>query len=359
MTKTASLKKKNPIKIILISLLITVVTFSAVSFVVVKINFDDIFDRKVLDEITANLRYSDIEGEYPRELLSFMSGKNKLQGYLYGAENTKGLVVISHGLGGGAENYIAETIRFVDEGYLVFGFDNTGCYNSEGDNCIGLVQSVNDLDAALTYIEQEDRFKDLPILLFGHSWGGYAVTSVFNYDHNITASVSVAGFNKPMQMITEWARGMMGGFAYVEYPYIWIYNKTIFGNDLDLTAVNGINNTDTPILILHGNGDNTIGIDESAIMAYRDEITNPNVRYKICDKEKQNGHNSLFFSLECHEYIDQLNKEYEKLYNEYDGEIPDDVRKSFYDNYDKFKVNELDTEFMDCILDFYDEALSR
>lgn len=359
MAKSIFKKKKNPVKIILIILLITVLSFSVVSFIVVKVNFDDIFSRTVLDEITANVRYSDIKNDYPRELLSFMSGENKLQGYLYGSENTKGLVVISHGLGGGAENYMIETKRFVDEGYRVFGFDNTGCYSSEGDNCIGLAQSVIDLDAALTYIEQEERFKDMPILLFGHSWGGYAVTSVFNYDHDITASVSVAGFNKPMQMIIEWARGMMGGFAYVEYPYIWVYNKLIFGNDLDLTAVDGINNTDTPILLLHGNGDKTIGIDESAIMAYRNEITNPNVQYKICDKEKQNGHNSLFYSAECHEYVDQLNKEYEELYNEYDGEIPDDVRKSFYDGCDKFKVNELDSEFMDCILDFYDQALSR
>ena len=352
-------KKKNPVKITLITLLITVLSFSVVSFIIVKVNFDDIFSRTVFDEITAYVRYNDIKDEYPRELLSFMSGENKLQGYLYGAENTKGLVVISHGLGGGAENYTMQTKLFVDEGYQVFGYDNTGCYNSDGDNCIGLAQSVIDLDAALTYIEQEDRFKDMPVLLFGHSWGGYAVTAIFNYDHDITASVSVAGFNKPMQMIIEWARGMMGGFAYVEYPYIWTYNKLIFGDDLDTTAVNGINNTDTPILLIHGNEDKTIGIDESAIMAYRDEITNPNVQCKIFDKERRNGHNSLFYSAECHEYVDQLNEDYEKLYNEYDGDIPDDVRKSFYDGYDKFKVNELNPELVDCILVFYDQVLTR
>ncbi|MCM1298308.1 MAG: lysophospholipase, partial [[Eubacterium] siraeum] len=311
-----------------------------------------------LDPLSVYLTYGDVEKDYPRELLSFMSGENKLQGYLYGADNTKGLVVISHGLGGGAEEYLAEALYFADAGYQVFGYDNTGCFQSEGSNCIGLCQSVIDLDAALTFIEQEERFKDLPILLYGHSWGGYAVTAIFNYDHRIAASASVAGFNKPMQMIVEWARGMMGGFAYVEYPYIWLYQKSIFGSDLDIYAVDGINSTDTPILLLHGSQDMTIGIDESAIMAYRSEITNPNVEYIICGKENQNGHSSLFASAEALEYYGELDKKYGELKEKYGDNIPDDVKKSFYDSADKFKCSELDSEFMNSVLDFYEAAIN-
>lgn len=291
-------------------------------------------------------------------MISFMSGKNKLQGYLYGLENTKGLVVISHGLGGGAEGYLAETMRFVDEGYQVFGFDNTGCYESEGENCIGLSQSVIDLDAALTFIEQEVRFKDLPVLLYGHSWGGYAVTAVLKYNHNIAASVSVAGFNKPMQMIVEWARGMMGGFAYVEYPYIWLYNKMIFGSNLDIYAVDGINKTETPVLLIHGTGDQTIGIDESAIMAYKDKITNPNVKYKLCEKKEQNGHSTLFMSAEAVEYCNELDKKYEELENKFDGKIPEAEERSFYDGVDKFKSSELDSKFFIDVLEFYGNAVN-
>lgn len=41
--------------------------------------------------------------------------------------NQKGLIVISHGMGGGAEGYMAETLYFVNHGYQVFGYDNTGC----------------------------------------------------------------------------------------------------------------------------------------------------------------------------------------------------------------------------------------
>ncbi|HBH94169.1 MAG TPA: alpha/beta hydrolase [Ruminococcaceae bacterium] len=353
-----SVKRKRIIKTVLLTLIIIFAVFSAASIIIVKINFDDIFSRTTIDPLSIYLRYSDVEKDYPREPISFMSGKNKLQGYLYGSANSKGLVVISHGLGGGAEGYLSETLRFVDEGYQVFGFDNTGCNESEGENCIGLSQSVIDLDAALTFIEQDSRFKDLPVLLYGHSWGGYAVTAVLNFDHNIAASVSVAGFNKPMQMIIEWARGMMGGFAYAEYPYIWLYNKTIFGSNLDIYAVDGINKTQTPVLLIHGAEDHTIGINESAIMSYKNQITNPNVQYKLCDKKNQNGHNTLFRSVEALNYCDELDKNYEKLKDDYNGEIPEAEEKSFYESVDKFKSSELDSDFLDDVLKFYENAIA-
>lgn len=350
-------KRKKIRKIILIVLILLFVIFSAVSMVIVKHSFDEIFGRTSMGDYSAYLRYEDVEDQYDRELLSFMSGENKLQGYLYGTGNEKGLVVISHGLGGGAVSYLSETLYFVDHGYQVFGYDNTGCHGSEGENCIGLPQSVIDLDAALTYIEQEERFTGMPVFLYGHSWGGYAVTAILNYDHEIAATASVAGFNKPMTMIMEWGENMMGAFARVEYPYIYLYQKLLFGDKLNLTAVDGINSCDTPVLIIHGSEDTTVGYDGAGTIAYRDEITNPNVQYKICDSEKQNDHNRLFQSLESIAYAEEVNEAYHALYEQYDGEIPEDVAREFCAGTDKAKMSEVDEAFMQDVLDFYENAV--
>ena len=354
-------KKKKIIRNAVIIVVAFLLVFSIASYVIVKVNFDKTFARTTMvpAEYTADLRYEDVKDEYERELISFKSGENNLQGYLYGTDNDKGLVVVCHGIGGGAENYLTETLYFVDSGYQVFAYDNTGCYGSEGDNAIGLVQSAIDLDAALTFIEGEERFSDLPVLLFGHSWGGYAVTAVFNYDHDVTASVSVAGFNDPMPMIMEWGEDIMGWFINVEYPYIYLYERGIFGKKLEMTAVDGINNTDTPILIIHGTADETIGFDTVATIAYKDEITNPNVQYKICDKDKQNDHNHLYTDIDAINYMNEQNEIYNDLYEKYDGKIPDDVKKEFYANVDEDKVNVLDEEFMQEVLDFYDEAINK
>ena len=354
-------KKNKIIRNVVIIVVAFLLVFSVASYVIVKVNFDKTFARTTMvpAEYTAYLRYEDVKDEYDRELISFESGENTLQGYLYGTDNDKGLVVVCHGLGGGAENYLTEALYFVDSGYQVFAYDNTGCYGSEGDNAIGLVQSAIDLDAALTFIEGEERFSDLPVLLFGHSWGGYAVTAVFNYDHDVTASVSVAGFNDPMPMIIEWGEDILGWFINVEYPYIYLYERVIFGEKLEMTAVDGINNTDTPILIIHGTADETIGFDTVATIAYKDEITNPNVQYKICDKDKQNDHNRLYTDINAINYIEEQNKIYSELYEQYDGEIPDDVKLEFYANVDEEKVNVLDEEFMQDVLNFYEEAINK
>lgn len=350
-------RKRRIMKRIVIVLLCVFAVFSVCSIIAVTQIFRDIFARTEVPEYYAYLRYDDVADEYDRELISFPSGENMLQGYLYGAENTKGLVVICHGIGGGADSYFPESLYFVEHGYQVFAFDNTGCHRSEGENMVGLCQSVLDLDAALTYLESQPRFDDLPVLLYGHSWGGYAVTAIFNFDHDIAASASVAGFNKQMPVILEWGKDMMGGLVYLEYPYIWVYQQAYFGANANWNAVDGINRTDTPVLIIHGTEDTSVGYDGAGIIAYRDEITNPNVQYKICDQAPQNDHSHLFASLDAIAYEEQLNGELEELKASYDDEIPDDVIADFYDRVDKQKLSELDAQFMEDVLNFYEQVL--
>ena len=350
--------KRKVLKITGIVLLAVLVIFSVVSLIVVQILFNDIFARTAPGEpgLTSQLLYEDVADRYDREPVSFLSGQNRLTGHLYGAENQEGLVVISHGLGGGEGSYLSEALYFVDHGYQVLCYSNTGCWDSEGKNCVGLNQSVLDLDAALTWVEGESRFDGVPVYLYGHSWGGYAVAAIFHFDHEITASASVAGFNNAMPMILEWGEGMMGPLVYAEYPFIWINQKLTFGSAFELTAVDALNRTDTPVLILHGDKDATVGFDTVSIISQKDHITNPNVRYIVCDKEGQNGHNSLFQALERNAYMDELQAEYDVLYEEYDHEIPEDVDRAFYAKVDKFLASKADEEFMEMVTAFYREA---
>ena len=348
--------KKKVIKIILISLVSFLLVFSIISMVVIKIIYDERFSRSDKPEYSGHIRFSDLEG-YDRTLVHFESGKNTLTGYIYGETNNKGLVVIAHGLGGGAENYLADTIYFVDQGWRVFTYDCTGSHESEGKGTKGLPQSAIDLDAALTFIEGNDTFHNLPVMLYGHSWGGYAVTAVLNYNHDIAAVTSIAGFNSPMELLDEQAKSMMGFFAYIEYPYEWAYQTLLFGSKARVTAVDGINNTKTPVMIIHGDADDTISYRGAGIIAHKDEITNPNVIYKTCSTENHNGHNNLFVSEAASKYIDEANVEYEKIYDSYDGDIPDNIKAEYYEGINKFKTSELDADFMGEINSFFEGNL--
>jgi alpha-beta hydrolase superfamily lysophospholipase len=349
-------RKKKPLKILLISLLGFVLIFSIVSMIFIKIIYDKQFARADKPAFLGYIQYGDIKG-YERSVVKFESGENTLTGYIYGENNTKGLVVIAHGLGGGAESYLPETMYFVDKGWRVFSFDCTGSYESEGEGTMGLPQSVIDLDAAMSYIESNNTLKDLPRMLYGHSWGGYAVTAILNYTYPIKAAASIAGFSSPMELLAESAEGMMGVFSYLEYPYEWAYQTMIFGSDASITAVDGINNTDTPVMIIHGDKDEQISYNGSGIIAHKDEITNPNVIYKTCSIEGRNGHNNLYISEAASKYIDEKNEEYKVLYESYDGKIPDEAKAKYYEGVDKSKTSELDMEFMNEINDFFEKQL--
>ncbi|MDD4113787.1 MAG: hypothetical protein PHC56_12280, partial [Herbinix sp.] len=80
-------KPKKTIKVIGLSIIGLVLVFSIVSMIVVKFTYDGQFPRydRQDETITAELLYKDVELEYPRDLVSFNSGKNRLQGYVYGA----------------------------------------------------------------------------------------------------------------------------------------------------------------------------------------------------------------------------------------------------------------------------------
>ena len=351
--------RKKVWKIAGVVLLAVLVLFCIASLIVVQILMNDTFARTEPPEpgLTSQILYEDIADRYDREPVSFLSGENRLYGHLYCPDNPEGLVVISHGMGGGEESYLPEMMYFADHGYRVLCCSNTGCWDSEGKNCVGLNQSVLDLDAALTWVEGESRFDGVPVFLFGHSWGGYAAAAIFHFDHEIAASASVAGFNAPMPMILEWGEGMMGPLVYAEYPFIWLNQRLTFGDAFGLTAADAINSTDTPVLILHGDQDATVGYGTVSIISQRERITNPNAEYVVCGKPPQNDHNKLFQSVESIAYEEELNKRYNELYDRYGGEIPEDEQRAFYAAADKFLTQEPDGAFMERVTDFCRRAV--
>lgn len=62
----------------------------------------------------------------PTKRLTFLSGPNRLQGYLCGTGDT--LAVLAPGLGNGAFSYAPQIQWLAKAGLRVFSFDYTGCY---------------------------------------------------------------------------------------------------------------------------------------------------------------------------------------------------------------------------------------
>lgn len=355
MTKTAVKTKKTRLKIALtITASVLVVIFAAgmiVTSVLMRKNFSrgDYRDPR----FSAYYRWEHFQADYPRDEVSFKSGKNTLKGFIYGKDNDKGLIVFAHGIGGGHEGYINELLWFVDNGWRVFAYDGTGSGYSEGSGTRGLQQSALDLNAALTFAEGDERLSGMPVLLMGHSWGGYAAAAVLNYSHNITGVVSISGYNKPIDMIMEWVEDI-GPVRYIMYPFVQIYNKSLFGRYSGLTAVGGINSSSTPVLVIHGKNDETVGYDKSSIISQKGLITNPSVRYLTLP---DTGHNDMFHTKDANRYIENINSEYETLQDKFNGEIPEAEKEKFYAAVNGELINTTNEELLLQIESFLDEAL--
>ena len=211
----------------------------------------------------------------------------------------------------------------------------------------------------MTYINTQEEYAALPVLLFGHSWGGYAVANILHYDYEIAGIATVSGPNSSMEMIIEQGRSMMGGFIDIQYPYLWLYQLILFGETASLNAVDAINQSDVPVLIVHGTEDESVAYDGSSIISNIDAITNPHVKALSLSEPGQNGHKNLFNSVASRKYIDEINIEYRKLYDHYEHNIPYEVKQDFYSKIDRSLAQDLNRELMDVIQSFFLESIRR
>jgi len=294
------------------------------------------------------------EAGYQREEVSFHSGKNKLQGFIFGGANNRGLVMISHGLGSSAESYTSLIMHFVDQGWRVFAFNNTGVAGSEGKGTRGLYQSALDLDAALAYVENSDALKSLPLMLAGHSWGGFAVCAVLNYGYRVNAVVSFAGYNSGIEVLDEIGFHMTGGIYHIIAPQMHLFQKLLFGDAAKLTAIDGINKSNIPVMIVQCSDDDLVPAGSTSIYAHREKITNPRVKIVYRDGEYANGHENVFGTVRQKEYRAMTSESWKK----YRAEHKDASQILWAEeiNYNKALANELDPELMEKIDAFFDSA---
>ena len=307
--------------------------------------------------------YPDFCGTHSRIGVSFMSGKNTLRGFIYGSDiqSPKGLIVFAHGITVGHESYINQLMWFVDRGWRVFTYDATGSGTSEGSGTVGLVQSALDLDKALTFAENDELLKDLPVYLLGHSWGGYAVCAVLNFGHKVQAVASMSGYAYPMKMYelgTERAVHGNKAAAKLFMPYVSAYNRAVAKKSAKLNAVDGINRSgELPVLIIHGKHDNYVDFDRVSIYSYRDSITDPNAEYLVL--HGRYADHQCFFKTDAandltkvfYEKRGELEKKYGGL-----GNIPGEELDAFFAGFDMDSLNEPNSGLLEYIEAFYLKA---
>jgi pimeloyl-ACP methyl ester carboxylesterase len=245
----------------------------------------------------------------------------------------------------------------VDKGWKVFAYDAIGCGESDGDSVLGFAQSPLDVHRAVQFARESGMDGGLPVLLMGHSWGGYGVAGALDFDDGVTACVSMSGFDTPEDIIIGSARASMGDIALTQIPFIRLIGWLDFGGSGNRSAAQAVSNARIPVLVVHGTQDSTVSFDAASIIVERESISNPNVRYLVRDEDGRNGHNDYFYSRESQAYLQECNDALASLKAEYHGEIPSDVLREFMDGIDKRRANTADPFLIDEIDSFFAAAV--
>jgi pimeloyl-ACP methyl ester carboxylesterase len=215
------------------------------------------------------------------------------------------------------------------------------------------------LDYALKYIENDKLLSGYKLYLFGHSWGGYAATSVLSLHKNICGCAAIAPFNSGYTLIKEKGEqyagsltdSLVGGFP---KEFLDTYQALLFKDYVKCDAVKGINSTDVPVFIAHGTRDFVISFNHQSVISHKDEIRQKNVTYYV-GEGAHSGHNTILHSERAVAYQKLVEKELKRLEKEYDRDLTKEEKTEFCNKVDHALYSEVNTEMMQAIVDMFNK----
>lgn len=220
-----------------------------------------------------------------------------------------------------------------------------------------------DLEHAISFVKANNDIPDLPIVLFGHSWGGYSVSAVLTYHPQVRAIIACSGFNRSSDMFESSGKSQAGDIIYTMTPFIRIHEYFKYGKYASNTAIDGFNATDAAVMIVHSEDDPSIGI-EYGLDKYYETFKN-NARFTFIRFENR-GHNEILnnpndtykneFNAEFDQWLETLDYDYKAEENK--DRFKQDKAAYINENLDNTRwSHRLDEDLFARFLNFYEQAI--
>ncbi len=257
-------------------------------------------------------------------------------------ETCEKVVIFQHGFGAGSSSYMTEIAHFAKHGFAVVAADAYGCNNSAGKSFKGFYAGAEAVIAAYIGVNLDERLKNKPKVLVGHSWGAYSVLAACA-SIKVDGVVALSGFNAPAQCVCELMKttGGLGKFyAPLVYGWIKLINFFKFGANGNISAAEAVKKSGVKTLIIHGEKDDDIYIKISAA----DKVKGENVTCVLLPEKRHNPYNTVAAEDKLAELTGAHKFESE-------GEA-----KEYFASFDWAAVTEEDAEVMSKIDSFIENA---
>lgn len=269
--------------------------------------------------------------------------KTQLYGAVYHKkplDECEKLIIFAHGMGAGHCAYTTEINFFAEQGYAVLSYDNYGCDRSPGKGTIGFYAGAEAVIAAYIAAKSDERLKNKPVWLVGHSWGGYSVLCASS-KINVNGVVAFSAFSSPVKIFGDLVKTYSNGFfAGIAKAGVWFINAFKFGLKGNTNAVKSVEKSNTPALLIWGEKDNLVTRRNSAAcLAKGAKISS------LIEKDKR--HNP-YNTVQAEVKLAELGSDKSKLS---DGE-----RAKFYADFDYAAATEEDGKVMSAVVDFIERT---
>ena len=236
-----------------------------------------------------------VDGKHQKPIVTVVVDKESNQ--------PKKVVIFCHGYKGfkdwGAWNLMAEAFAKADFFFIKFNFSHNGGTVEQpidfpdleafGNN--NYTKELDDLESVVNWISKNIDFKaeaDLnDISIIGHSRGGGIVLLKANEDNRVKKVITLAAvcdFGKRSSTIGNLEQWKKNGVKYVvngrtkqKMPHFYQFYEDFKANEERLNIQKAVENLDIPHLIIHGDKDNSVLINEAENL----QKWNPKADYKI------------------------------------------------------------------------------
>ena len=283
------------------------------------------------------------------EDFSFLgNNKQKLNGHFYyrGQKRTDRLVFFEHGMGNGHVAYMNEINLLTEHGYTVFTYDHTGTRSSEGEHIGGFSQSLADLDHAIKAVRSIPLYREVPISVIGHSWGGFSTMNSPAIDDKITHVIALAGFISVKAIQHQAISGLLKPYRSSVYEL----EKKTLSSYCTYNALKTLKNTSTKALIIHSKDDPVVSFKQHFEVLRREFGTSDNIEFIELNGKEHNPNYTVDAVKYKNEYFKALKTKKKKKTLSTDEE-----KQALIDAFDWKRMTAQDMSLWDKIFDFLEK----
>lgn len=301
-----------------------------------KKNFVCRYDKEIGVPYYSSKDFKDLK----QESYSFTNSKRiniKYFYYYYDNYKTDKVVLFCHGIGPGHTAYLAEIEALAKHGYKVLTLDYTGCGESEGKYLGSLNAPTRDVLELLDYLKLET-----PVVLVGHSLGGFTALNVINLRTDIVKAVIMSGFLSIESIIHHF---VSSDFL---VNRILKYESKIEPDFYKLDNLEYLKTTKDKLFFMQSTDDQMIPYDVSLKVV--EEISNPCIEILKVENRKHNPN----YTDSAVKYMNEVFGNYQYLLKEKQIKT-DEERINYFKDVSLAKITEQDQMVIDKIVNFIEK----